>query len=148
MILMSAFRPVLWRPETAQTSLWMTPTSGTNGPRRLTLIWIWSTAEYVPAPQIIQHSEQSIIRTLLAKICCVSQRYNAWTSIRVAAFLYLCYRPGKPFAEIVFALRSLSTEQLGDWHPSCQKADEAVQCHQGWAGRALRGRQRQWRHQT
>lgn len=100
------------------------------------------------APQIMQYTEQSIIRTLLGKICCISQRYNTWISISVAAFLYLCYRLGKPFAEIVFALHSLSTEQLGDRHPSCQKADEAVQCHQGWAGRALRGRQRQWWHQT
>lgn len=46
-ILMSAFRLVLWLLETAQTSLWMTPTSGTNGPRRLILTWTWSTAEYV-----------------------------------------------------------------------------------------------------
>lgn len=45
MILMFVFRPVLWHLETAQTSHWMTPTSGTSGPKRLTLIWIWSMAE-------------------------------------------------------------------------------------------------------
>lgn len=47
MIVMSAFRLVLLHQETARTSLWMTPTSGTSGPKRLTLTWIWSTAEYV-----------------------------------------------------------------------------------------------------
>lgn len=44
---MSIFRLVLLLLEIVQTSLWMTQISGTSGPKRLILIWKWSTAEYV-----------------------------------------------------------------------------------------------------
>ena len=41
------------------------------------------------------------------------------------------WKCGKPFADVLYVHNSLFTEQLGDRHTSCPKADEAVQRHQG-----------------
>lgn len=81
-ILMFAFRPVLWHLETAQTSLWMTPTFGTSGPKRLTLIWIWSMAEYV-----LHHNCCNTQHTFFSKMCYISQRH-AQTSATVVNVQY------------------------------------------------------------
>lgn len=77
--------------------------------------------------------------------CYISQRHNAQTSVRVVS---LQYKSLKLFTDSFFSFFSVFTEQLGDWHSSCEKADKAVQRHQGWVGWAFRGRKWQWRHQT